>query len=89
MESVLRTTNIILNVVSKQDGDSEVKSKGGNEDSTKVCSSGYEMAKDGSNVCLKKYDSCPAGSANPDEGCTLLRCRVDHQSYLLCPTSMI
>jgi hypothetical protein len=66
-----QTTNIIRNVVSKKDRDSEEKTRGADGDTTKACLSGYEMAKDGSNICLKKYDSCPAGSANPDDGCTL------------------
>ena len=63
-----QTTDVIQKIVR---GDNGGDGKDVKEGSSKSCPSGYERAKDGSNICLKKYDSCPAGSANPDEGCTL------------------
>ena len=62
-----QTVSVIQKVVKVGDG-SNTKSK---DEVAKPCSSGYEIAKDGSGICLKKYDSCPAGSANPEEGCEL------------------
>jgi hypothetical protein len=61
-----QTVAVLQKVVKVGDG-SNTKSK----DEAKPCSSGYERAKDGSGICLKKYDSCPADSANPEEGCEL------------------
>jgi hypothetical protein len=62
-----QTVAVIQKVV-KVGGGSNTNSKG---EVAKSCASGYERAKDGSGICLKKYDSCPAGSANPEEGCEL------------------
>jgi hypothetical protein len=63
-----QTVNVIKRVVSNGGGDSN----GDRRDGGKSCPSGHEKAKDGSGICLKRYDrGCPAGSANPKEGCTL------------------
>ena len=62
-----QTVSVIQKVVKVGDG-SNTKSK---DEVAKLCSSESEIAKDGSGICLEKYDSCPAGSANPEEGCEL------------------
>ena len=62
-----QTVAVIQKVV-KAGGGGSTNSK---SEGAKPCANGYERAKDGSGICLKKYDSCPAGSANPEEGCEL------------------
>jgi hypothetical protein len=63
----------IVKVSSNNVGSSKGNTQGAKElgGLDKSCPSGYESARDGSGMCLPKYDDCPAGSANPEEGCTL------------------
>jgi hypothetical protein len=63
----------VVKVSSNNGGSSKGNAQGAKESGgfDKSCPSGYESARDGSGMCLPKYDDCPAGSANPKEGCTL------------------